>query len=246
MKITKEYFAGNKDKTIKILIIAVIILAAAFVFLTRTDKDEISLEKSQTTAGDQESSGTGSDESSEENEESSSDIVICDVSGAVKTPKVVELKKGSRISDAIDSAGGLTGKADITNINRAAIVNDGDKIYIPEAGESSQVTAETNNGVNNSSTDSTSGQNDPQANSDQNNGANASGTAGDTRSSGKINLNSADSAALQQINGIGPVTADKIIEYRNDKGAFTKLEQLKEISGIGEKTFEKLKEEVTI
>lgn len=246
MKITKEYFAGNKDKTIKILIIAVIILAAAFVFLTRTDKDEISLEKSQTTAGDQESSGTGSDESSEENEESSSDIVICDVSGAVKAPKVVELKKGSRISDAIDSAGGLTGKADITNINRAAIVNDGDKIYIPEAGESSQVTAETNNGVNNSSTDSTSGQNDPQANSDQNNGANASGTAGDTRSSGKINLNSADSAALQQINGIGPVTADKIIEYRNDKGAFTKLEQLKEISGIGEKTFEKLKEEVTI
>ena len=65
-------------------------------------------------------------------------------------------------------------------------------------------------------------------------------------SSGKININSADIEQLQQIPGVGPVTADKIIQYRQDNGRFSSIDDIKNVSGIGEKTFEKLKDYITV
>lgn len=227
MKFTKEYFSENKDKTIKLLIITIILVTASIVFFSKGD-DGISISEGKSENNEVASS------KSEKNKETSSDIVICDVSGAVKNPKVVELKKGARISDAIDSAGGLTSKADITNINRAAVVNDGDKILIPEAGQQTQP-ADT---APNNTSDPASGSSDNSSSVSSNSSTNAS--------NGKINLNTADSQALQQISGIGPVTAEKIISYRQEKGSFTKIEQLMEINGIGEKTFEKMKNQVSI
>lgn len=220
MKLTMEKLIADKEKTIKVLIFAIIVVVALFVFLVRTGEDEELI-------GDSEKGRFPSAESTSTtaSSETSSDIVICDVSGAVKNPMVVELKKGERIGDAIEAAGGLTAKADISNINRAAVVNDGDKILIPEAGTSPQSDSQTSY--------------DPQ--NSPNNGINSTESA-----SGKININSADSATLQQISGIGPVTADKIIEYRKTNGGFTKIEDLKNVNGIGDKTFEKMKDYVTI
>lgn len=220
MKISFERLIADKEKTIKVLIFAIIVIVALFVFLVRTGEDEELI-------GDSENGRFPSAESTSitASSETSSDIVICDVSGAVKNPMVVELKKGERIGDAIEAAGGLTAKADISNINRAAVVSDGDKILIPEAGTSPQSDSQTST--------------DPQ--NSLNNGIDTTETA-----SGKININSADSATLQQINGIGPVTADKIIEYRKTNGGFTKIEDLKNVNGIGDKTFEKMKDYVTI
>ncbi|MEA4921765.1 MAG: helix-hairpin-helix domain-containing protein [Eubacteriaceae bacterium] len=209
---TKEYIAENKVKLFKRGIVVLIALAAVFVFFFRTgDPDEIPVEKSKVTA-----------EAHTEKEEKT---IIVDVSGQVNTPQVIELKSGSRVSDAIDKAGGLTEKADISNINRAAEIKDGEKIYIPAKGENAEAAA--------SGTASQAG----------------SGTEAGTSAqaaSGKVNINSASNSELQTLTGVGPATAEKILLYRSQNGGFKKLEDLKNVNGIGDKTFEKLKDHITI
>ncbi|MDO5491905.1 MAG: helix-hairpin-helix domain-containing protein [Bacillota bacterium] len=77
-------------------------------------------------------------------------------------------------------------------------------------------------------------------------GSGGAGTAGASNPGGKININTADITQLQTITGVGPVTAQKIIDYRTENGRFSSIEDLKNISGIGEKTFEKMKGDVTV
>ena len=166
-------------------------------------------------------------EISEESDESVSDAsgtIYVDIGGAVKQPMLAELPSGSRVEDAIVAAGGLTDKADLTSINRAEFLEDGEKIYIPEyADELNQ------NYVNGYvGTDGLS-----------------SNAVNSTGSTGKININTADSAQLQELNGVGPSTAQKIIDYRTSNGRFQSIEDIKNVSGIGDKTFENLKDDIT-
>ena len=152
-------------------------------------------------------------------EEESAAVIYVDVGGEVNQPSVVELSDGSRVTDAIAAAGGLTEKADLTDINRAAFVSDGEKIFIPSQEESDS------EGV-------ISGQ---------------SGSSSSARSSdGKININTADSSQLQELNGVGPATAEKIINYRKQNGRFQSIEDIKNVSGIGDKTYEKLKDHIRV
>ena len=152
-------------------------------------------------------------------EEESAAVIYVDVGGEVNQPSVVELSDGSRVTDAIAAAGGLTEKADLTDINRAAFVSDGEKIFIPSQEESDS------EGV-------LSGQ---------------SGSSSSARSSdGKININTADSSQLQELNGVGPATAEKIINYRKQNGRFQSIEDIKNVSGIGDKTYEKLKDHIRV
>lgn len=72
------------------------------------------------------------------------------------------------------------------------------------------------------------------------------GTGADEYSDGKVNINTADSSRLQELNGVGPVTAEKIISYREENGGFSSIEDIKNVSGIGDKTFEKFKEDITV
>ncbi len=138
-------------------------------------------------------------------------IIVCDISGAVKNPGVYELEEGSRLSNLVELAGGLNDDADIDRINRARVIYDGEKIYIGKIGESDVNTAIAYDG-----------------------------------SSHKININRANSEELQTINGIGPSTAEKIIQYREEYGNFDNIEELMNVSGIGEKTFKKMKDYVTV
>lgn len=149
-------------------------------------------------------------------EETVPDRIFVDIGGEVVHPMLAELEDGSRVEDAIEAAGGLTEDADLSSINRAAFINDGDKIYIPSSDDAAVPLLS-----------------DP-------GGAAAAQTAG-----GKVNINTADSQELQTLTGIGPVTADKIIEYRQTNGRFTTIEDIKKVSGIGEKTFEKFRESIT-
>ena len=71
-------------------------------------------------------------------------------------------------------------------------------------------------------------------------------TASGKDSSGLVNINSADSETLQEIPGVGPATAEKIIAYRTENGRFSSIEDLKNVSGIGDKTFEKMKDKITV
>ena len=139
--------------------------------------------------------------------------IFVDIGGAVNNPMLAELPEGSRVEDAIVAAGGIRNDADLTNINRADFLEDGEKIYIPIL---PVIEGDTIEGGDNAA-------------------ASASvGTAG----TGKVNINTADSTALQTLNGVGPATAEKIIDYRNSNGRFKKTEDLKNVSGIGDKTYE--------
>ena len=157
--------------------------------------------------------------SATEEKASSSDTVFVDVSGCIKTPGVYELPYGSRIFEAIEKAGGFTKHADRALINQAETITDGMKINVPDKRDSK--------GSGSNSAAQGSG-----------NGASDTGTL--------ININTAGSEELQQISGIGPVTAEKIIQYREENGAFGSVEDITNVSGIGEKTLEKMKPQITV
>ena len=152
----------------------------------------------------------------------SDEIIICDISGAVKNPGVYELRSEDRLNDLIELAGGLLDDADINAINRARMLHDGEKIYIPLKNEI--VNPKDIDYLNDLSTNSQEFENSQD---------------------GKININTAGLELLQNITGVGPVTAEKIIEYRNANGPFAEIDDIKNISGIGEKTFQKMKDNIT-
>lgn len=167
------------------------------------------------------------DSDSEELEETSvvqaGPRIAIHVDGAVKTPGLYSLqgKNGDdlRINDVVEAAGGLTADADVSNINLASKVEDGQKVHIPEVGEA--VAAD------NATTSSPAG------------GAGSAQT-------GLVNINSADEIMLQTLSGIGEATAKAIVEDRTKNGPFISIEDLMRVSGIGEKKFEKIKSHICI
>ena len=153
--------------------------------------------------------------------------IIVHVSGAVNKEGIVELKNNSRIIDAIDKAGGLKDEADITNINLAYIIEDGMKIHIPSKEEKeSTIIVESN-------IDSGTVEQSNEIKSNNNKKL-------------KININTATKTDLETLPGIGESTALKIIEYRKKKGKFKLIEDIKQVNGIGENKFNKIKELITV
>jgi competence protein ComEA len=144
-------------------------------------------------------------------------IVVVDVKGAVRNPGVYALQDGDRLIDAINAAGGYLPNADSRMLNHAMKLVDENVIYVPVEGEEPiDIPVVTT----------------PQISAQQ----------GD----GKININTADEKDLMTIPGIGPSKAAAIIQYRTDHGLFQSPEALMEVSGIGQKTFEKLESQVTV
>lgn len=146
--------------------------------------------------------------------------VVVDVKGAVLYPGVYELTEADRIVDAITAAGGYTEGADPTLINHAQKLQDEMVIYIPKKGEQRQ-------------------EDIPQL-------VQVAGSTGSIAKGGKINLNAASEAELTTLPGIGPAKATAIIGYRNDVGKFQTVEDLKNVSGIGDKTFEQLRDLIDV
>ncbi len=156
--------------------------------------------------------------------------IVVDVEGAVAVPGVRRLPADSLIEDALTAAGGLTEQADqakvAKDLNRADKLKNGQKVYIPPLGEST---------VAKGSAGSSSGS-----------GTGGSSEVAGSASGGTINLNSASQAELEDLPGVGPATAKKIIDHRESKGPFTAIEGLMDVSGIGEATFEKLKDRIAV
>ena len=180
--------------------------------------------QSQTITVDESSASELAAEAPEHPEEEAAlpDSVFVDVGGEVSDPGVYEVKGDARIFEVIEKAGGLTKDADTTMINQAETVSDGMKITIPSKQQAVSAVAPEQGGTGDATVTQTE-------------------TEG-----GKININTADSTALQEIPGVGPATAEKIISYRNEQGAFQSIEDLKNVSGIGDKTFMKMKDRITI
>lgn len=147
---------------------------------------------------------------------SSNNTIVVEIKGEVMEPDVYTLSEGSIIKDLIEMAGGLTEEADISNINRAKEINNHDLIIIRNINDVNIDVEAENNEVNEESDD------------------------------GKISINDSDISKLKEIPGIGEVKANSIISYREKNNGFKSIEELKNVDGIGEKTFEKIKDNIKL
>jgi competence protein ComEA len=138
--------------------------------------------------------------------------VIVHVAGAVRSPGVYRMRPGARVDDAVSRAGGVTRRADLSQVNLAAKVEDGRQVLVPErvrAAAAGGVPAETPPGV-------------------------------------PLNLNTATLEQLDELDGIGPATAQNILDYREANGGFGSVEELGEVPGIGDVRLASLREQVRV
>jgi competence protein ComEA len=133
------------------------------------------------------------------------------VAGAVRRPGLIRLAAGSRVAKALERAGGPTRRADLTLVNLAAELQDGQQIVVPVLGAA---------GV----------------------GGVASAGAGGSLAGAKLHLSTASAEQLDEIDGIGPTLAERIVEYRDAHGGFRSVDELAEVEGIGEKRLATLRD----
>ncbi|MER1953104.1 MAG: helix-hairpin-helix domain-containing protein, partial [Aerococcus urinaeequi] len=152
-----------------------------------------------------------------------------DIKGAIKVPQVVPVTPGMRVHDVVEMAGGVTGEADQSQVNLAQLVTDQMVIYVPKVGE--EVSPSTEALVAGSQVTESA----------------VSESSGDGTSDGDlVNINTADITMLQTLSGIGEKRAADIINYRETNGLFETVDDLDQVSGIGEKTMEKLRPLITV
>lgn len=153
-------------------------------------------------------------------EQTQSEKILIEIKGQVKKPGVFELPAESRLHMAVDLAGGFLPDADALSLNLAMKLTDEMSIYVPKIGET---TVSLPPVVASPST--------------------AAGSAAE--GAGPVNINTADETALMTLPGIGPSKAAAIIAHRDENGPFSSIDALKDVSGIGDKTFEKLKDSIS-
>ena len=215
-KLDKDYIV------IGIIIIAVII----FIVLNIGKVTEFNKEEKENTtinASIEESKNDIEEKEIKENKEETKEMgtgIFVHIDGWIQNPGVYEIKENDRVNTIIEKAGGLKEGASIKSINLAARLSDGDKIYIPNREEEKQIETTEVKGNN-------------------------TGTVKITKNS-KININKASITELKQITGIGESTANKIIDYRDNVGKFKKIEDIKEVKGIGDSKYESIKDKITI
>lgn len=153
--------------------------------------------------------------------------IFVDVGGEVISPGLYELPENSRINDAISIAGGVTSDADLTTVNLAYILSDAMKIIIPKKEIKKTVT----NTVKKQSPQVVTTNITVNENEENN---------------GMVNINTATFDELKKLTGIGDSTAQKIIDYRNENGAFKSKEDIKNVSGIGESKYNSIKNNICV
>ena len=162
-------------------------------------------------------------ENTETVEEEKDYKIVIHITGEVNNEGIIEIKEGGRISDAIEEAGGLTKEADLERVNLAYELEDGQKIYIPNK-KDKDIEEYVTEGV------------DDIVLPDE------LSKAGD----GLVNINKASSEELQELDGIGEALAENIIAYRENNGKFKNIEDIKNVSGIGDSKYEKIKDNIKI
>lgn len=207
----------NNKKMIFIILIAffVLLIISYFAFINRESKNDTALDYTEV---------SNINKSLNENNEETNLKIYVHIIGEVKNSGLVELQDGARIINAIEAAGGVTEKADLSKVNLAFILSDGCKIYIPSIddaqNEKNIVSSESGNNVI----------------------VDGKGIGGGS----KVNINTASQSELETLTGIGPSTAEKIIEYRKKNGKFKNIEDLKNVGGIGEQKYNGLMDEITV
>lgn len=202
----------NKKEILKVIIIAIIILVVGvYRFMAKNRTEEYDY-----------SDIVVNEENITNNEIVENTKIKVYVTGEVNNPGVIELEDGNRIEDAIILAGGTTSESDLSNVNLAYTLEDGQKLYIPNINETfnqEYLTTENEEGIVESTT---------------------------SDSNSKVNINSAEITELSSLPGVGEALAQKIITYRQQNGKFKKIEELKNVTGIGDKKYESLKDYISL
>jgi competence protein ComEA len=147
--------------------------------------------------------------------------LVVHVVGAVRRPGLYRLREGQRVADAVGRAGGATRKADLTAVNLAAPLVDGTQVLVPARAPAAPAAASPS-------------------------GASGAATGGSgVRPQPKVSLGSATLEQLDELPGVGPITAQKIVDYRTEHGPFRSVDDLDEVPGIGPATIEDLRDLVT-
>lgn len=213
-----------KQKIVIGIIVIILVIGGIYVYNIRLQEDWNDENANEDTAGILDNildNETYNDIKASEN-------IIVHVTGAVNNEGIVEIKEGARVADAIKKAGGHTNEADLSKINLAYVLEDGQKIYVPYIGEE--------NDSENKKTYISDNY------GDDNNIEGSSNEVG----SDKVNINTANQTELETLPGVGTATASKIINYRNQNGKFKSIDDLKNVKGIGDSKFESIKENICI
>jgi len=159
---------------------------------------------------------------------------VVHVLGAVRRGGVVELPASSRVGDALERAGGATDDADLDRLNLARVLTDGERLYVPRVGQQ-EVPEALGPVADGAAAGPTAG---------------AGGGGGTAETGGEesavVDLNTADQTALETLPGIGPGLAGRIIAWRDEHGRFTAVEDLLDVSGIGDVRFAELRDRVRV
>lgn len=201
------------NKKVLILILIGIILAVLLFYFMKGEEDEYVLDINEI----YEAEGEG-----EKVEESKINMIKIHIIGEVKNTGIIEIEEGSRIADAIEKAGGITKEADVSKVNLAYVLQDGQKVYIPSIYDEETECIEEVAGDNVIIEDEVNGKNV------------------------KVNINKATQTELETLPGIGPSTALKIINYREENGKFGSTKEIMNVSGIGEAKYEAIKDYISV
>jgi len=237
-KIKDFYFSYKKQIIItSILALILITIILGILFDKRLNAEELKEEMNVSTENIEKQSSKIIEE----------DTIKIDVKGCIKKPGVYELKKGSRVIDAINIAGGLTENAYTRYINLSQIledeiiiiINNKEEIEKIKSGEKEEIICESRNNVclNEEkiiTNDITTNKKEPDKN------------LSSEKLNTFVNINKASKEELMTLNGIGESKAIKIIDYRNSHGNFKTIEEIKNVSGIGETIYAKIKENITV
>ncbi|MFB7799939.1 ComEA family DNA-binding protein [Isoptericola sp. NPDC056134] len=150
--------------------------------------------------------------------------VVVHVVGEVREPGLVTVPSGARVADAVAAAGGTTRRADAAALNLARAVVDGEQIRVPRPGEQVASAGGAPDGA----------------------GEDGTGGGSDASAGGAVNLNSAGAADLEELPGIGPALAERIVAWRDENGPFTSVDELDEVSGIGPSVLGQVRDLVTL
>ncbi|BCK43600.1 competence protein CelA [Streptococcus suis] len=219
MDTIKTYIEMLKEYKWQIALPAVagLLMATFLIFSQPAKSDQTGLTDFPQTEQASSSQEQTEETSTEESEELSQ--LTVDVKGAVEKPGLYTLEAGARVNDAVEAAGGLTSQADPKSINLAQKLSDEAVVYVASKGENISVVASTTA---------------------------SSAMSPEEKSTSLVNLNTATEADLQTISGIGAKRAADIIAYREANGGFKSVNDLNNVSGIGDKTMESIRPYVTV
>lgn len=208
----------KENKKLVIVIIVVLLLTGLFCYFRFREPENVDVFQPEDGIVTNESTNTVEEAEEEE-------MIVVHVSGEVKEPGIVKLKEGERIADAIEKAGGATDDADLSKLNLAYVLEDGVKVRIPKKNEGENVGEYVSE---------ESGEEVIQEGSIE--------AEESTQTTSKVvNINKANQEELMTLPGIGESTAQKIIDYRKENGKFQTIEDIKNVSGIGDSKFNQIK-----